>query len=262
MDNVEAKIKNQKSKIQILVAALLLLVSLFIKAEQTPKANYTQAAAMYKANEFEKAVSLYEQILAQGYRNTEVYYNLGNSYYKLNQPGKAILDYERALKLSPSDEDIQHNLKMAEQLTKDKIEAVPQLAVVTWWKNFTCWQSASGWATLAAVTLWLAFVAFAAYLFTSFKKLTAFTGVIFLVLTTAMVLLAFRQSSVEQNGGEAIVLSSSVSVKSAPDAEGNDIFVVHEGLKLHLLDNVGTWYKVRLADGKTGWMESTTFSRI
>lgn len=254
--------KNQSSKMRVMAVSLLLLVFCVLNAAESPDALYKQAATFYKANDFENAASQYEKILAAGYKTAEVYYNLGNCYYKLNNTGRAILNFERAIKLSPNDEDIQHNLKLAEQKAVDRIQPVPQLEIITQWKNFVSWQSAKGWKTFAAVSLWLAFLAFAAYIFTGLKRFTAFSGVLLLILSVAFISLGFKQSSNEQYSNEAIVMVKSVNVKSAPDSNGNDIFTVHEGLKLKILDRVGQWHKIRLADGKTGWLESTSFSRI
>jgi tetratricopeptide (TPR) repeat protein len=242
--------------------SLLFLAFCFLSAAESPEALYKQATTFYKANDFENAALQYEKILTAGYKTAEVYYNLGNCYYKLNNTGRSILNFERAIKLSPNDEDIQHNLKLAEQKAVDRIQPVPQLEIITQWKNFVSWQSAKGWKTFAAVSLWLAFVAFSAYLFTGLKRITAFSGALLLILSVAFISLSFKQNNNEQYSNEAIVMVKSVNVKSAPDSNGNDIFTVHEGLKLRMLDRVGQWYKIRLADGKTGWLESTSFSRI
>jgi len=64
----------------------------------------------------------------------------------------------------------------------------------------------------------------------------------------------FQQYKSERTDRSAIVFSPSVSVKSAPDAQSTDLFVVHEGVKVELTDEVGDWKKVRLADGKIGWL--------
>ena len=259
---------NPNSKFQSFTnKAALLWVLVFgiwnLGFSETPADLYKKAAAAYKANDFENARAAYEKILELNYKPTaEVYFNLGNCYYKLNNTGHAILNYERALKLNPNDEDIQHNLKLAEQKTVDKIQAVPQLTLLTWWKGFRCSQSAGGWSIFAAVALWLAFAGFAAYLFTGYKKITAFAGTLMLVLAIGFGLLAISKSNHDKQSTEAVLLASSAYVKSAPDVKGTDVFMVHEGIKFRILDNVGTWYKIRLADGKTGWLENTSFSRI
>ena len=54
----------------------------------------------------------------------------------------------------------------------------------------------------------------------------------------------------------AIVFDEKVSVKSAPLSSGQEVFEIHEGLKISILDEVDVWKKIKLADGKTGWIPS------
>jgi SH3-like domain-containing protein len=47
------------------------------------------------------------------------------------------------------------------------------------------------------------------------------------------------------------------SVKSSPSGEASkDLFILHEGTKVKLIDQLGTWSKVELADGRQGWMKT------
>ena len=50
-----------------------------------------------------------------------------------------------------------------------------------------------------------------------------------------------------------VIIEPSVIAKVSPDKDSNDAFVIHEGLKVRLEDNIGDWYKIRLQDGKIGW---------
>ena len=62
------------------------------------------------------------------------------------------------------------------------------------------------------------------------------------------------QSYRESNTEFAIVMTDVANIKSAPDRSGNDLFVIHRGLKVQVLDSVNKWRKIRLADGKVGWI--------
>jgi tetratricopeptide (TPR) repeat protein len=223
---------------------------------------YKQATNQYKAGNFEQAASSYEKILSQGYRTAEVYYNLGNCYYKLNNMGRAILNFERAHKLAPEDEDIIHNLKIAQLRTVDKVQPVPQLAITTAWNNFTTSQSSRGWGYLAVGLMWLSLVAFAIYLLVSRKGVVMFLGSLFLILSLSSFGLGHLRCNAEENSDQAILLVENVNVKSAPDTNGTDLFTIHEGIKFELCDRVGDWNKIRLADGKVGWIEKGLFEKI
>lgn len=246
---------------KILLLACILCSNTWLYAQQ-PAALFTLANTSYKANEYAQAANQYEKLLAQGYKDATLYYNLGNCYYKLNNVGKAIVNYERAHRLAPDDEDISHNLKLANAHKVDKIEAVPQLGIITGWQNFVGSQSIMGWGWYAIAGIWLAFLAFAAYLFTAAKKITAALGVLFIILSIAFASLAFTRSSAANDSGEGVLTAANSYAKSAPDDNSTNIFEVHEGIKFTLLDKVSNWYKVRLADGKTGWIERTHFEKI
>ena len=82
---------------------------------------YQNGNASYENNDYEKAVSIYEELVNMDKTSPEVFYNLGSSYFKLKKIGKAILNYERALRLDPRDKDTQLNLKLAKAMAVDKV---------------------------------------------------------------------------------------------------------------------------------------------
>ena len=62
------------------------------------------------------------------------------------------------------------------------------------------------------------------------------------------------QQQYEHSDRIAIIFAQSLSVKSSPDSKSTDLFVLHEGVKVELLDSVENWRKIRLPDGKVGWI--------
>ncbi len=229
---------------------------------QTPDQLYTQANTQYKVGQFEQAALSYEKILNQGYQTADVYYNLGNCYYKLKVIGKAILNYERAQKLMPDDEDVAHNLKLAQLKTTDKLVPVPQLAITSAFKNFSLARTSAGWSWLAIGTVWLALLSIALFFFILRKTFVLIFSAIALMFSLVFVTLAVKQTSAEDNSGYGILLVKNVVVKSAPDENGNNLFTIHEGIKFQILDAVGSWNKIRLIDGKIGWIEENFYEKI
>ncbi len=224
---------------------------------------YTIGNEAYKAKNYQQAIDAYQKLISEGYRNAAVYYNLGNSYYKKDQISLAILNYERALRLSPSDEDIRFNLKLANLKTVDRITPVPQLYLISKWEGFVASQSSGTWAIFSLVSVWLAMIAFAIYLFIGSIRIPGFfSGMTLLLFSLFFFYLSYTQSQTEYGVGQAILTAANTYIKSAPDASGTDLFMIHEGVKLNILDKVGEWSKVRLADGKVGWVQQGTFSVI
>lgn len=241
---------------------LFLLIAQFAFS-QTATQLYQSAAQLYKQNQFAEAAAAYEKLLKQGATTPEVYYNLGNSYYKLNNLGKAIVNYERAARLAPEDEDIIHNLRLAQSHAIDKVTPVPQLGVVRWCNDLVCSQSARAWAVAAMACMWLAFVAFAAFLFMErYRSIPRFAGVVLLLLSLTFVFLWRWQHNNVHDSGYAVLITENTYAKTAPDGAANNAFQLHEGIKFLLLDKVGEWNKIRLADGKIGWITTTNLEKI
>ena len=62
---------------------------------------------------------------------------------------------------------------------------------------------------------------------------------------------------------KAIVMRPVVSVKSSPSTEAaQDLFILHEGTKVEILDQVGSWSNIELADGRQGWIRTSEIEII
>jgi len=57
-------------------------------------------------------------------------------------------------------------------------------------------------------------------------------------------------------------MSPAVSGKSSPDNSGTDLFVLHEGTKVTIEDEVKEWFEIRLSDGNKGWIPGTSLKAI
>jgi len=145
----------------------------------------------------------------------------------------------------------------------DRITTVPELAVISWWNNFITARSSYTWAVFSLVAIWVALLFFAIYLFIlSFRKIGFFSGVISLFFSLIFLYIAYTKNSLEENTNEGILLNANSYVKSAPDSQSTDLFILHEGIKFKILDQAGEWTKIQLADGKVGWLQRNHFSSI
>jgi tetratricopeptide (TPR) repeat protein len=224
---------------------------------------FTQAVEAYKSNDYTEAIAALLQIEERGQATAEVYYNLGNCYYKLNNVGRSILYYERALLHNPEDDDIIHNLALANLRTTDKITPVPELFFVGWWKALLSYAKPYVWGVVSQSAMWFAFVFFGFYLLLKSGRTFFLTAGLILLLSSFFFLYVRVESKAAfQSPGTAILLSPNSYVKSAPDESGTDLFIIHEGIKLQIIDKVGGWSKIRLADGKVGWVEIAAIGEV
>jgi len=250
---IAATMKKSKNTKPLTAVLLLLLVPL--AAQAVTKA---EADSAYVQERYQQAAKDYEALLKQGV-SADLYYNLGNCYYRMDQMTQAVLNYERALLLSPGDKDIRFNLQMARSKTIDKITPESEMFFVTWYRSLVNVMSVDGWARTALVALIVAIVLALFYLFSDriwLRKIGFFGGIIALLLFLVGNLFAWQQKSNLTQRTGAIIIKSAVNVKSTPSKNGTDLYILHEGTKVTVTDSsMREWRKIRVADGKEGWLE-------
>lgn len=224
-----------------------------------------EADSAYIDEDYDKAIALYSALLKTG-ESADVYFNLGNSYYRKHDFAHAILNYERAHILDPGDDDIRFNLEMARFKTIDKIAPASEMFFVSWYRSLVNNLSVDGWARMAVICFALLLAALLLYLLSSrmWMRKTGFVlFVLMFVLFASSIIFAFQQKSQIENRDTAIVMSSAVTVRSTPSDNGTELFVIHEGTKVNILDTtMKDWCEVILDDGKRGWMERTNLEVI
>ncbi len=237
---------------------LYFLVFLFTNSNATnPSVLFKQANKTYRSGDYAKAIELYEQILKSSYSSPSVYFNLGNAYYKQDDFAHAILNYERAKKMNSQDDDVLFNLKMANLNTVDKIEPVPQLFYEIWWQNFINSFETDKWAKISIVCLWLTFILAILYVFAgsiTFRKIW-FVSAFFGISGFLMLLFITYSSSTQINSNKAaIIINASAYVKSSPDEKSTNLFMLHAGTRIEILDQLQNWKKIKIANGNVGWI--------
>ncbi len=246
-----------------IILIVIFIFNPFVNADvnsQMQKAN-----ELYKNNQYQLAIDEYNKIISQGYEGVSLYYNLGNAHYRLGNVGFAILYYEKALKISPSDEDAKHNLAIAKLNIKDKVDELPQFFIFNIWEGLLASFSVSGWTIIVYVIFILLLLAVIGYFFSrsvTQQRVSFFMGVGFLILLFSSIGLLAVKMNKEFNIKDGIVVENIVTVKSSPDSSSKDEFVIHEGLKVRLEDRVDEWVKIRLADGKIGWIRDISVKII
>jgi tetratricopeptide (TPR) repeat protein len=224
-----------------------------------------QGNAAYQNGNYQNAISDYEKLVNDGYEGVSLYYNLGNAYYKDGKLGYSILYYEKALKLSPNDDDIQHNLAIANSKTIDKINTLPRFFIFQWWESLLSFFSVKGWTYFTYVLFILILAAAGIYFFIKnplIQRYSFFGGLAILVLFILSAVMLAINVNRQLNVKNGIIIAQAVSAKLSPDTKSNDAFVIHEGLKVKMEDKVDDWVKVRLKDGKIGWLPQNDIAQI
>jgi len=250
-------------KIAVLVATILLVA--FHAVAQNPEQEAAQAAKAYNLKQYSEAIALYEKIIDGGYESYALYYNLGNAYFRNNEIAPAIFYYEKGLKLAPHNEDIIHNIEVVNSKLIDKVEMVPELFYKRWWKQVLNFMDIDTLATLNIILLTLALILIAIYIALSnilIRKISFWTGISLLFIFSIGVVAASQRNHYLNEQHEAIIFIQTVNIKSSPDENSKDIFVLHEGTKVTLLDMVAEWQEIRIANGSTGWIKVSDIRKI
>lgn len=226
---------------------------------------WARANAAYSNGSYREAIALYETLLSEGVHSDKLYYNLGNSWFKQGRMGKAILNYNRALLLDPMDEDTQYNLAMANARIVDKIDAVPEFFLKGWLRDLGLLLSSNAWAVLGLVFLGLTFAAVILWLLSNtltLRKVGFYGGLTTLILCLACTFYAHFQRTRLLYSPEAVVMNLVAPVKSSPGSGSKDIFVLHEGTKVRMLEQLDGWTEIVLSDGNKGWITSNAIEAI
>lgn len=244
--------------IYLAVAFSLLSFSSGLRA-QVKDSLWNDAVNAYSGADYQTALRSFQELEKEGYLSAGLYYNIGNAYYKLgNYNAKSILYYERALRMNPSYEDAAHNLELARQYTLDKIDVVPEFVLISWTKSLCNSLSSNSWAYLS-----LGLFALTAFLLIVFRfggslglRKVAF---IFSIITIVFAIICFSFSMSLNNKidseDHAIIMVPVSSVKSSPNESGQSLFILHEGTKVEIIDQLGDWNRIELSDGRQGWLQ-------
>ncbi len=221
---------------------------------------WTNATSAYSQGQWDDAISEYGKIASSGLESAALYCNLGSAYFKAGDYSHAVLNYERALRLDPSYSDARYNLQVVSGFLQDRIDPVPEFILKTWAKAVCYTLDSDSWAILFIVFLALACL-MTVLLLTSVRsgwKRTGFFGGIAAVLLAVFALsFSLWQRSDYMKADGAVVMRPVTSVKSSPSEESStDLFILHEGTVVTILDEVGEWNNIELADGRQGWIRS------
>ncbi|WP_053976356.1 tetratricopeptide repeat protein [Mangrovimonas xylaniphaga] len=218
---------------------------------------FEQANKLYNDGDYAEAIEKYEAILNNGKHSAEVYFNLGNANYKLNNIAPSIFYYEKALQLAPNDREIQNNMAFAKNMTIDAIDVIPEVGLSKIVNGATRSLGFDGWAYAAVAGLFIFVVLYLYYYFsysTVTKRVTFVSSFAFLGISLIALTFAFHRYELERRDQPAIVFAQESQVKSEPNLRSEEAFRLHEGTKVQVLDTLNDWKKIKLSDGKTGWI--------
>lgn len=270
ISSIDSSMKSKKNTPKPAVLALVIMISLpfAADAQQTEYVDslWNAANEAYVEGRWADAVDGYQLISGMGLESAALYCNTGDAYFKDGNITMAILFYERALKLDPSYEDARFNLDLLNSTIQDRIDLVPEFILKVWARDICYIMDSNAWAVcflvLVALTLALLLVFLLAPT-AAWRRAGFFAGIVTLLMALSALSFSIWQKKGYMSADSAIVMRPVTSVKSSPSAEASkDLFILHEGTKVRILDTVGSWNNISLADGRQGWLPSDDIAII
>ena len=264
ISSIDSNMKGKKGGVKAPAVVLMLLMLLpaasYANEDSYVDSLWNAANGAYAEGRWTDAVKDYTMISDMGLESASLYCNTGDAFFKDGNVPMAILYYERALKLDPSYEDARYNLDLMNAAIQDRIDPVPEFILKVWAREVCYIMDSDAWAVCFLVFLALTFAMVLLFLLAPTaggRRTGFFTGIVMLMLAASSLGFSLWQKNDYMSADEAIVMRPVSSVKSSPSAEAStDLFILHEGAKVRILDEVGRWKNIELADGRQGWLPS------
>jgi hypothetical protein len=232
------------------ILILGLMPSLWANDRRGP---YAAAEDAYRQGDFEEAIRIYLDAIQDGEVNASLFYNLSNSLYKNGETGSALAALLRARSLAPADPDIRYNLRFLQEKARDKLDVKLQNNL---WREWSAarWlnERVMFWWTVIPLTLMLILVNW--HLWTGRAPFLSWV-VSAVLLCSALYPGLSLAHALWQEPDWGAVRSAEVDVLASPTVRNAVvIFQLHEGAPFAVINQSGDWFKIRLSDGKTGWI--------
>ena len=243
---------------------LIFLLFLQISFSQSPSILFENANSSYIDGNYQDAINGYKQIIDNGLESSELYFNLGNCYYKLNKVAESNFYYEKALILSPNDKEVLNNLSFARNLRIDLIEDLPQTQIKNKIDFVTSRFSDRVWAYISIGSIILFFILSLLYLFSyksSIKRFYFTLSLISLLFSIFFSSILWSNNKKKESISTGIIFSKELPVFSEPNID-DEIFILHEGTKVELIEKLIGWQKIKLSNGAEGWVAEGKIEKL
>jgi tetratricopeptide (TPR) repeat protein len=232
---------------------------------QTPDSLFTSANKLYQQEKYIEALDQYQKIEKLDLESVSLYFNMANIYYRTNQVAPAVYYYEKALKLNPNDKDILVNLEFANRMILDNIEPLPKSLWQKFMESSVLRFTYETWSKIAVGFAFVFALLFLMYHFsysTGKKRIYFITSILSVIFVVSSLFFAYRNKHHVKTNIEAIIFSAEAPVKNAPTNSSDVYFELHERTKVLILETLDNWKKIKIADGKMGWITADNLKEI
>lgn len=248
---------------KLIITTLIIILSLpAFSVSGNYEQKFKKANEFYEQSNFEEALKLYEEVIAEGYESAGLYFNIANTYYRLNVVGLSVYYYEKAKISDPVNEDITYNLELTQLRINNNPAVIPELAVVSFFKQIILFRTNEFWGVLSLILFITFLVGLFSYLNSKSsrqKKIRFLISVLIFIFSLISFLFAQYQTNRLNSDDVGIIISKEINAKSSPDENATDLFKIYEGYKVYIENNLNDWSEIKLTDGKKAWIKNECF---
>lgn len=255
--------------------SVLLALLIFTQSQIMASALTDDADKAYQNEDYDRAISLYREVIDKEGVSSDLLYNLGNAYYRTGDIAHAILSYERSLRLNPANDDAKANLEFVNDRIVDKKGETGSFIYNTI-ESVTNFTSSNNWAWIALILFILAVAGAIVYIFSEtilLRKLGFFGGALSLILAIVGIALSFNAKSIASDRSTAIITAETTILSTVPRQPVNrdeEAMLLHEGTKVRILrtiaidgDSTATpWHEVEVDNRHRAWINDADIEKI
>ena len=241
----------------ILMALITACVTMSFAAEHCN--GIESGAIYYNEGEFDRAIDEWRTCVDNGVENSDLYYNLGNAYFRGGKLGFAIYYYKSALRLDPNNDDVLHNLKYAQAMTRDKVdedgEENPLLSGL--FKAHHALSLKTQMWVLLGIFWAIALLAIARRISRNDRTKNVLIGSMF-ALSCVFGIIAMSAGYkvfVAETEIVGVVTAKDADVTSAPNDKSQTLNTLSEGTIFEVLSEQGNFVEIRLGEKVRGFVK-------
>lgn len=235
---------------RLLIQVLFFLLLACKLTASAPKDTFELANEAFEKGAIDDAIQLYESVISHGFQSETIYFNLGTAYIKKKNWSAARFYLEKGIQEDPHHAGLEQNLAVVREQVDD-LYNFPQFPL-TGLVNSIHSLAGKNFISLLLLTLflgglavfWLKPVWWRPALYLTFSAW---------ILLLGLFLLEIKNIHIEQN--MAIVWQNNAPLFEKPETDNDETSNLKAGIKVRTLEKVGSWCRVDLADGTSGWIE-------
>jgi len=248
-------------KINTILSNILLVSGIFASNIAD---SYDLGLKAYESGQYNLAIQEFEKIIDAGWESEQLYYNLGNAYYREDNIPGAVWALEKCLMLNPRHQDAQFNLSLVNIKVKDRVDIPDPPVYLKYYRQMKLYLRPDQWILL--ISIFFLAIAFLRMI----RKIreigddNAFMTVENSIRAALTMILLVGLNAIydDYSKREGIIYQDQVTATSEPNEYSTNLFIVHDGLKVSILDTKDDWSEIELIDGKSGWIPQSSIRNL